>query len=66
MTKDPSAYGKTLPQKQEKLQTEVDVRSDPAFNSDDGYETRHMNPSDKDDIVEYKTDNAYDSDIIAT
>lgn len=41
----------------------VDVRSDPAYNSDDGYETRHCNPSDEKDIVKYKTDLPYDSDI---
>jgi hypothetical protein len=74
MNKEPSAYGKKPAQKKEKsevmdktkLQTEVDVRSDPPHNSDDGYETRYMNPSDPKDIVEYKTDNALDSDIIAT
>lgn len=41
----------------------VDMRSDPAYNSDDGYETRHMNPSDEKEIVKYKTDLPYDSDI---
>lgn len=39
------------------------MRSDPAFNSDDGYETRHMNPSDDKDIVKYQTDLPYDEDI---
>lgn len=38
-----------------KLQTNVDVRSDPAFNSDDGYETRYSLPSDPKEIVQYKT-----------
>lgn len=42
------------------------MRSDPPFNSHEGYETRYMNPSDPKDIVEYKTDNALDSDIVAT
>lgn len=46
-----------------KLQTMVDVRSDPAYNSDDGYETRHSNPSDDKEIVKYQTDLPYDSDI---
>ena len=49
-----------------KLQTTVDLRSDPAFNSDDGYETRYMNPSDKEKIIQYPHDLAYDSDVIAT
>lgn len=49
-----------------KLQTQVDVWSDPAFNSDDGYETRHMNPSDEKEIVEYKTNLPYDSDIVTS
>lgn len=49
-----------------KLQTAVDVRSDPAYNSDEGYETRFMNPSDEKDIVKYKTDLPYDGDIIDT
>jgi hypothetical protein len=50
----------------QRLQTQVDVWSDPAFNSDDGYETRHMNPSDEKEIVKYKTDLPYDSDIATT
>jgi len=71
MDKTPDAYGKTYsktaPKPEAKLQTEVDVRSDPPMNSHDGYETRYMNPSDDDkDVVEYKTGNALDSDIIAT
>lgn len=49
-----------------RLQTKVDVQSDPAFNSDDGYETRHANPSDEKEIVEYKTGLPYDSDIATT
>jgi len=48
------------------LQTEADARSDPSYNSDDGYETRYMNPSDEKEIVKYQTDNALDSDVIAT
>lgn len=81
MDKDPSKYKKQKaePKKEKKekkdkkeikektkLQTEADERSDPPFNSDDGYETRYMNPSDDKDIVKYKTDNALDSDVIAT
>jgi hypothetical protein len=42
------------------------VRSDPAYNSDDGYETRYCNPSDPEEEAHYKTDNAYDSDVIST
>ena len=73
--KDPAKYankkevqkseGKEI-QFDQKVQTEVDVRSDPPFNSHEGYETRYMNPSEDKDIVEYKTDNALDSDIIST
>lgn len=49
-----------------KLQTTADLQSDPAFNSDDGYETRYMNPSDKEKIIQYPHDLAYDSDVIST
>ena len=49
-----------------KVQAEADMRSDPPFNSDDGYETRYMNPSDDEKIVKYQTDNALDSDIVST
>lgn len=72
INKDES-FKKTAPKKEQqepkdktKLQTAVDVRSDPAYNSDDGYETRYMNPTDEKEIVKYKTDLPYDSDIVTT
>ena len=65
MSKEPKEYRGQKDDKT-KLQTKVDIRSDPAFNSDDGYETRHMNPSDDKEIVEYPHDLPYDSDIVST
>lgn len=80
INKDPSNYekkpiaktekkekqGKKVKQDNIKLQTDLDVGSDPSFNSHDGYETRYMNPSDEKDIVKYNTENSMDPDIVAT
>lgn len=72
MDKEPKNYKKEakteekMIKEKSKLQTTVDLRSDPAFNSDDGYETRYMNPSEKEKIIQYPHDLAYDSDVIAT